>query len=74
MPVLSTKVQRILVIVCKTSVDAKGNDILQSYGFNNIKITSTDDELFTASNTLASLLRYPVVKILKTEQSLITMV
>ena len=72
MPVASTKIQSTLVMECKTSIDAKGNDVLKSYSFNNIKMTSTDDELFNVSNTLASLLRYPVVKVLKTEQNLIT--
>jgi hypothetical protein len=74
MSATSTKVQSTLVIDCKTSVDAKGNDVLKSYSFNNIKMTLTDDELLSVSNTLATLLKYPVAKVLKAEQNLITMV
>lgn len=69
----STKVQTTLVIECKTGIDAEGNDVLKSYSFNNIKMASSDDELFSVISTLGVLLKYPIVKVLRSEKNLITM-
>lgn len=44
----------------------QGNPILRSRSFNNIKPDATDDAVFTVAQKLASLQKYPLVKVVRT--------
>lgn len=44
----------------------QGNPVLRSRSFNNIKPTADDSSVFAVAQKLASLQKYPLVKIIRT--------
>jgi hypothetical protein len=58
---LATKLQ----IRIKTGVDENGNDVIANSIFNKVKTASTDDSIFTAAQTIGSLMSTPVVSVQK---------
>lgn len=44
----------------------QGNPVLRNRSFNNVKANATDNAVFTVAQALGGLQKYPVVKIVRT--------
>lgn len=71
MAVQSTQVKSALTIKYKDGIDAKGNDIMKTKKFSNIKITAVDQGLIDVATALNPLMKYPIADILKSNDSVL---
>jgi hypothetical protein len=60
-----------LSIRYKEGIDERGNDIVKAKKFSNVKVTAVSQDLFDVAQAFSPLLRYPVVDVLKTDESFI---
>jgi hypothetical protein len=60
-----------LSIRYKEGLDERGNDIVKSKKFSNVKVTAVSQDLFDVAQAFSPLLKYPVVDVLKTDESFI---
>lgn len=49
-----------------------GNPVLRNRSFNNVKPDATDEAVYTVAQVLGSLQKYPVVKVVRTNDEEIT--
>lgn len=68
----STKVQTSLVLKFKTGVNKAGKDIIKEQSFSGVKVNAVDDDIYAVADSIGNLLQYPVVQILKSDESAIT--
>lgn len=73
MAVTSTKTQSAFVMKIKEGVDLNGKDIVKSQRFSKIKVNALDDHIFEVSNVLETLLKYPVVGVVREDDNTLTM-
>ena len=69
MAVQSTQIKSALSLKFKEGVDANGKDILKTKKFSNIKVTADNQGLYDVAAALTPLLKYPVVEILRSNDS-----
>ena len=65
MAVTSTKVQSTMNVKFKTGIDAKGKDILKNQRFSKVKVTAVEAGIFAVGTALGTLLKYPLVEVLR---------
>lgn len=68
----STKVHTSLVLKFKTGINKAGKDIIKEQSFSGVKVSAIDDDIYAVANSIENLLKYPVVQILKADESAIT--
>lgn len=71
MAVQTTLVNTSLSIRYKDGIDSAGRDVIKAKKFSNVKVTAASQDLFDVAEAFSPLLRYPVVDVLKTDDSLI---
>ncbi|MDT8719608.1 DUF1659 domain-containing protein [Clostridium sp. 19966] len=71
MAVQTTKNSSAITLKIKQGVDAKGNDIVKSIKFSKVKVNAADEDVFAIASAVAGLLQYPVVQILRSDDSVI---
>ena len=71
MAVKAKKAQSTMVIKYKTGVGKNGDDILKSQRFSKIKAASLDGDIFAVSNSIGSILVYPVMEVLREDLNLL---
>ena len=71
MAVKSTKVQSTMNVKFKTCIDAKGNDILKNQRFSKVKVTAGDDNILAVGTALGTLLKYPMVEVLREDINIV---
>jgi len=71
MAVKSTKVQSTMNVKFKTGIDAKGEDILKNQRFSKVKVTAGDDNILAVGTALGTLLKYPMVEVLREDINII---
>lgn len=72
MAVQTTKSNSAITLRLKQGVDSKGNDIVKTIKFSKVKVNSADEDVFDIANAVAGLLQYPVIQILRSDDSIIT--
>lgn len=65
----STTVQSTVSLKFKTGVDAKGKDVLKSQKFSNVKVTASNDDIYTVGTSLGTLLMYPVTDVIRDDSN-----
>ncbi|ACK41770.1 MULTISPECIES: DUF1659 domain-containing protein [Dictyoglomus] len=65
MPVQSLPYNSRLILRVQIGVQS-GNPVLRNRSFNNIKPDATDEAVYTVAQVLGSLQKYPVVKVVRT--------
>jgi hypothetical protein len=73
MAVTSTKTQSAFVMKTKEGVDLNGKDIVKSQRFSKIKVDALDDQIFEVSDVLGTLLKYPVIGVVREDDNTLTM-
>ena len=71
MTVKSTKVQSTMNVKFKTGIDVNGKDILKNQRFSKVKVTAVDDNILTVGTALGTLLKYPMVKVLREDINIV---
>jgi len=72
MAVQSTQIKSALTLKYKNGVDANGKDIIKSKKFSNIKLAANDQGLYDVAAALSPLMKYPIVDILRSNDSSLT--
>lgn len=65
MPVQSIHYNSRLILRVQVGVQ-QGNPVLRNRSFNNVKANVSDEAVYTVAQALGSLQKYPVVKIVRT--------
>ena len=69
MAVQSTQIKSSLTIKYKDGVDSKGNDILKTKKYSNIKLTADDQGLLDVATAFNPLMKYPIQQVLRSNDS-----
>lgn len=69
MAVVSTKLQSAMVIKYKTGVDEKGNDVFATQRFSKIAVGAQDADILAVSQSIGSLLNFPVNQVVREDQN-----
>jgi hypothetical protein len=72
MAVQSTLLKSALTLKYKEGVDVNGKDIIKSKKFSNVKVTAAAQNVFDVSASIASLMKYPTVETLRSDDNLLT--
>lgn len=65
----STKLQSSLQLRYKTGIDTNGKDIIKKQGFSKIKTAAIDDDVLAIGTAISTVLKYPVVQILRDDMN-----
>lgn len=65
----STKVQSTMIVRFKDGVNAKGDDVIKGQRFSKIKVNALDADIFEVGTAIGSLLRFPVVQIVREDEN-----
>lgn len=65
----STLVSTSLSLTYKTGVDTKGNDVNKAKKFSNVKVTADNQNILDVALALSPLMKYPVNKVLRTDDN-----
>ena len=60
-----------LSIKYKDGVDERGNDINKTKKFSNVKVTAVAQNLYDVAIALSPLMRYPILEVVRTDDSVI---
>jgi hypothetical protein len=71
MAVLSTIVGTAMSIRYKAGLDSLGNDIIKAKKYPGIKVNAVTEDIFSIATAFGNLMRYEVVEILRSDDSLI---
>ena len=69
MAVQSTQTKSALSLKYKEGVDSNGKDIIKTKKFSNIKVVADNQGLFDVAAALSPLMKYPVVDIVRSNDS-----
>ena len=69
MAVQSTQIKSALSLRYKEGVDANGKDIIKTKKISNIKIVADNQGLLDVATALSPLMKYPIVEILRSNDS-----
>jgi hypothetical protein len=69
MAVQSTLAKSALTLRYKEGMDLNGNDIIKGKKYTNVKITAADQNIYDVSAAFNPLMKYPVVEVLRTNDS-----
>lgn len=72
MAIENTLVSSALTINYKDGVDEAGKDVIKSKKFSNIKVDAVTENLYSAANALSSLMKYPALEFVRSDNNLIT--
>jgi hypothetical protein len=67
-----TKINSAVVIKYQDGVNEKGEDIIRSKKFSNLKLTASEDGIYNTAREMEKLLGKPLTEIIKTDNSDIT--
>lgn len=56
-------------LIYEAGIDQEGNPVFKRKSYNNVKTTSTADEIFQAAQAIASLCQLPLYKIERDDKS-----
>ena len=71
MAVESIMTKSALTLKYKEGVDAFGKDINKTKKFSNVKVSAADQDIFDTSQAFAPLMKYPLVEVLRTDDSVL---
>ena len=71
MAVSSSPLSSALNLKYKSGVDAKGKDVFAVKKFSNVKVASTDQDVFDTANAFAPLMQYPISAISRTNDNVL---
>ena len=71
MAVMSTQIKSALTLRYKSGIDASGKDIIKTKKFSNIKLTAADQGLLDVSSALTPLMKYPIVQVVRSNDSVL---
>ena len=71
MAVQSNLAKSALSLRYKEGVDLDGKDIIKSRKFSNIKVGAVDQDIYDTAAVLNPLMKYPVLEVLRTNESLL---
>ena len=69
MAVKTVKTQTVMLIEYKVGADAKGSDIIKGQRFAKVKVSAADGDILEVGNAIASLLMYPLQKVIRQDQN-----
>jgi len=69
MAVISTQIKSALTLRYKNGIDASGKDIIKTKKFSNIKLTAADQGLLDVAAALTPLMKYPIVEVVRSNDS-----
>ena len=71
MAVISTQIKSALTLRYKNGIDASGKDIIKTKKFSNIKLTAADQGLLDVAAALTPLMKYPIVEVVRSNDSVL---
>jgi hypothetical protein len=71
MAVQSSVVKSALTLKYKEGVDLSGNDIIKGKKFANVKTDAVDENVYAVAFTLTPLMKYPVLDIVRSDDSIL---
>jgi hypothetical protein len=72
MAVKSTLIDSALTLKYKEGIDSNGDDIIKSKKFSNVKVTATDENVYAVAAAFSPLMKYPVIKSVRTNDNALT--
>lgn len=72
MAVESTIAKSALTLRYKEGVDQSGKDIIKAKKFSNVKVTAAAQNIFDTAAAFAPLMKYPVMEVVKTDDSILS--
>ncbi|MDV3427767.1 MAG: DUF1659 domain-containing protein [Bacillota bacterium] len=74
MAVNAVKEKTSMIISYKTGTDEDGKEIIKNQSFSNVKVTSTEDDVFSAASLFSPLLLYPILSIEKQDREVLSQI
>ena len=71
MAVSSTQTKSALTLKYKDGVNAKGESIIKTKKYSNIKLTADDQSLMDVATAFNPLMKYPIQQVLRSNDSVI---
>ena len=71
MAVQSIQIKSSLSLRYKEGVDSKGKDIIKTKKFSNIKVVADNQGLYDVAAAITPLMKYPIVEILRSNDSVL---
>jgi hypothetical protein len=71
MAVQNTVVKSALTLKYKEGVDESGKDIIKAKKFANVKTDAADQDIYSVANALTPLMKYPVLDIVRSDDSIL---
>jgi hypothetical protein len=71
MALLTTLVDTAMNIRFYAGLDALGNDIIKGRKYSNLKVTASPDDMFLIATAFGNLMRYEVVEILRSDDTIL---
>jgi hypothetical protein len=74
MAVNAAKEKTSLIISYTIGTDGDGKDIIKNQSFNNVKVTSTEDDVYSVASLFSPLLQFPVLSVEKQDREALSLV
>lgn len=71
MAVQSTLAKSAVTLKYIAGVDEKGNDIIKTKKFSNLKVAAAAQDVYDAAQAMGPLMKYPVTEIIRTDDSVL---
>ncbi|MDP4145773.1 MAG: DUF1659 domain-containing protein [Bacillota bacterium] len=67
----SSKIQSTMILTYKEGVDVNGKDIIKNARFAKVKVTALDDDVLAVGAALGKIMEYPVINVVRADNSVI---
>lgn len=74
MAVNAVKEKTSMIISYKVGTDENGKDIIKNQSFSNVKVTSTEDDVYSVASLFSPLLQFPILSIEKQDREVLSLV
>lgn len=71
MAVNAVKEKTSMIISYKVGTDENGKDIIKNQSFSNVKVTSTEDDVYSVASLFSPLLQFPILSIEKQDREVL---
>lgn len=74
MAVNSVKEKTSMIISYKVGTDENGKEIIKNQSLSNVKVTSTEEDVYSAASLLSPLLQFPILSVEKQDREVLSQI
>lgn len=74
MAINAVKEKTSMIISYTVGTDENGKDIIKNQSFNNVKVASTEDDVYSVASLFSPLLQFPILSIEKQDRETLSLV